>query len=101
MAFLEGLSMKCVLRVLPMILTVTTLAAPARAFDGWFSDRDDCAPCTRHARAEYGPELARSKHLADLNCAGLAAYAEGWRMGFNQQTLAVYNRPFAAQAPPR
>jgi hypothetical protein len=81
---------------LVLAATATALApvsARAGLFDGWAARRDDCAPGTRHARGEYACEHARSRHLNDLDCAGLAAYAESERYRYNRQTLPLYLLP--------
>jgi hypothetical protein len=88
--------MKSMSRILPVFLMLTVSAPRARAFDGWFSNRDDCAPCTRHAYGEYGAAHACSKHLAYLDCRELAVFAERSRMLINQRIAAAYNGPLAA-----
>lgn len=67
-------------------------AAPASAgwLDGFQARRDDCAPCTRHRSAETQCEHEKAKHLNDLDCRGLLAYAEALRFGYNRQALATY-----------
>jgi hypothetical protein len=70
-------------------------ASPARAGGG----PDDCAPRTRHARAEYQAEHEHSRHLGHLDCAGLAAYTEGYRQTYNQRVLSTYLRPTATVKP--
>jgi hypothetical protein len=62
---------------------------------GWSARRDDCAPGTRRSRREYEGEHALSKRLDRLNCAALAAHAEGYRLAINAQTPAVSNKPQA------
>jgi hypothetical protein len=77
-----------------------TVTASARA--GWqerlAAVRDDCAPGTRHAKAEYACEHARSRHQYHLNCAGLAAYAESERYRYNRSILSLYLRPGVTEA---
>jgi hypothetical protein len=87
-------------RILLVFLIVLSVSFPAYALGGWLSNRDDCAPCTRHAYAEYGAEHCRSKHLAHLDCRGLAAYAEHWRLTANQRIAAAYNRQLTPAAAP-
>jgi hypothetical protein len=61
--------------------------------------RDDCAPCTRHARAEYEAAHVRSKQFEHLDCASLTAYTEGQRQCYNRQALSIYLGSSGAQAP--
>jgi hypothetical protein len=74
-------------------------AAPLSARGGWFTRRDDCAPDTRHARAEYEAEHSRARRLQYLDCAGLAGDAETSRMISNQRYLANYQRLRVSSAP--
>jgi hypothetical protein len=75
-----------------LILGSTVSSTPAFA-GGWFTNRDDCAPNTRHARCEYEAEHAQARSLQDLDCASLTAYAESFRMTTNARILAAYNAP--------
>src|SRR5262245_13638105 len=89
-------------RVGALVLGLTVGGAiPAWASDGWgwVARRDDCAPGTRHARAEWWPEFCLSRRLNQLDCNGLAAEAESQRLWHNQQALAPYLRPVAAPRP--
>ncbi len=68
---------------------------PCRTEAGWLSRRDDCAPGTRHARAEWVSEHCAARALADVDCAGLTAYAESWRSQSNQRIQDRFLRPIA------
>ena len=78
-----------------VLLGATATPATAGWLDGWNARRDDCAPCTRHAETEYRCALERAKQLTRLNCAGLSAYAEASRSGYNRRALTAYQ----AEAP--
>lgn len=81
------------------VLSAVTLTAAAPSHGGRRAGRDDCAPGTRHARAEYAAEHRHSRLLKDLDCAGLTAYAEASRLAANAQYHAVYHRlPLAPPA---
>ena len=97
---MDGRIMSAVRRGLVTVvtLTATSTAAPARAEDGLFSE--DCAPGTVHARHEYACEHERSRHLARLNCRGLAAYTESLRAGYNGAALGRYLSPQVPAAAP-
>ncbi|MFO0953548.1 MAG: hypothetical protein U0835_20825 [Isosphaeraceae bacterium] len=85
---------------LALIAGAGFVSAAGRAEAGWFwrNNPDDCAPCTRHARAEWGPARCQAQQLADLDCAGLAAYSEHMRWAANQTSLRVYLAVPAAAA---
>ena len=80
---------------LALSVCVFWVVAPCSTEAGWLSGRDDCAPGTRHARAEWGPERCAARAIADLDCAALTAHAESWRSQYNQQIHARFFRPVA------
>lgn len=80
-----------------LAVAVSLAATPARAGAG---GHDDCAPNTRHARAEYQAAHERSKQLGRLDCAGLTMYTERQRHCFNQWILSTFLRPVAVPASP-
>jgi hypothetical protein len=83
-----------------VLLGATANPASAGWLDGWNARRDDCAPCTRHAEAEYRGALERAKHLTQLNCAGLSAYSEAARAGYNRRALTAYQAEGPRSAAP-
>ncbi len=74
-------------------------ASPSANAGGWAARRDDFAPGTRHARAEYDAELRNTKRFESFNGRGLAAYAESYRHGINAYLTSTYYRPVAEVAP--
>lgn len=87
--------------LMSVCLLTLGLMAPARA--GLFSTggRDDCAPNTRHAKAEYGAEHERSKQLEGLDCCGLKSRAESERGAFNRWIQVQALRPPASTFAPK
>lgn len=99
------------LRLARAVVGALAVAGPALASNagaaeglGHFHSRgpgkDDCAPDTRHRKAEWGPEFCRAKLLSRLDCRGLAAHAEGLRHSYNVQALTLYNRPWGGMPAP-
>lgn len=93
--------MNALTRFLAPAACVVGLAAPPAAHAGGFHRPDDCAPNTRHARAEVEAELCNARRFESLDCRGLAAYAESYRRGINQRIAATSYRPVAESAPDR
>ena len=91
------------MRLVGAMLLALSAATPASAgwLDGRHIRRDDCAPCTRHAEGEYRCAHERSKHLTQLDCAGLVAYTEALRFGYNRHAFNAYQRAPVAPAPSR
>jgi hypothetical protein len=86
---------------LPLFLSSCALwlALPSSAGAGLFRRGDDCAPCTRQTRAETAAELCNAGRFESLDCAGLASYAESYRMRINRQIAAAHYRPVAESTP--
>ncbi len=88
-------------RFLAPTACVLWLAATASAHAGGLRRQDDCAPGTRHARAEYDAERRNARRFESLDCRGLASYCEAYRGGINGRLAATYYRPVAESAPDR
>lgn len=87
------------MKVVPLSLGLVLLSLTT-ARGGGFSGRDDCAPGTRHASAEYAAEQCLARQLQDLDCDGLAAFAEASRMRINQRVRSTYHSPLGSAAAP-
>ena len=89
-------------RKTPAILICATLSvilSGSTRGGGWRSRGEDCAPGTRHARAEWIGPFRQAKCLESLDSAGLSAHVEATRQSEHARYLAIYQRPIVGTAP--